>query len=310
MRFEQLLEAKNVYDFRHEDISAELSIWPKQAQGSYVDPRDGFYWIFSKGNLLIFSTENESYSFVANMYQSASDEEKAIAKSDVKQFVKIPRIQNAHKALASMWNQLSGVVIFSTMTLTILKESSRGDTMRQRVIANIAEFKQALGSLKSFGVTDEFTIKGAPADIPKTVGQALQMQDYVQKTFQDKNLVMWHGTSEARLEFISKKGLRPGHTGEAYNDLIPNYSEHNVYLATTPKTAQFYAKRQAKKYESAPIVLKIKVPNPNKLIADDRFARYGGEIAGHRGDRIKASVKEMGELAYKGWIPPKFISKK
>jgi len=310
MRFEQLLEAKNVYDFRHEDISAELPIWPKQAQGSYVDSRDGFYWIFSKGNLLVLSTENEFYSFVANMFQSASDEEKAIAKSDVKQFVKIPRIQNAHKALASIWNQLGGVVIFSTMTLTISKESSRGDSMRQRVIADIAQFKQALGSLKSFGVTDEFTIKGAPPDIPKTVGQALQMQDYVQKTFQNKNLVMWHGTSEARLEFISKKGLRPGHTGEAYNDLIPNYSEHNVYLATTPKTAQFYAKRQAKKDESTPVVLKIKVPNPNKLIADDRFARYGGEIAGHRGDRIKASVKEMGELAYKGWIPPKFISKK
>jgi len=310
MRFEQLLEAKNVYDFRHEDISAELPIWPKQAQGSYVDSRDGFYWIFSKGNLLVLSTENEFYSFVANMFQSASDEEKAIAKSDVKQFVKIPRIQNAHKALASMWNQLGGVVIFSTMTLTISKESSRGDSMRQRVIADIAQFKQALGSLKSFGVTDEFTIKGAPPDIPKTVGQALQMQDYVQKTFQNKNLVMWHGTSEARLEFISRKGLRPGHTGEAYNDLIPNYSEHNVYLATTPKTAQFYAKRQAKKDESTPVVLKIKVPNPNKLIADDRFARYGGEIAGHRGDRIKASVKEMGELAYKGWIPPKFISKK
>jgi len=182
--------------------------------------------------------------------------------------------------------------------------------MRQRVIADIAEFKQALGSLKSFGVTDEFIIKGAPPDIPKTVGQALQMQDYVQKTFQDKNLVMWHGTSEARLEFISRKGLRPGHTGEAYVDLIPGYSEHNVYLATTSKAAQFYAKRQAKKDESTPVVLKINVPNPNKLIADDRFARYGGEIAGNRGDRIKASVKAMGELAYKGWIPPKFISKK
>ena len=310
MRFEQLLEAKNVYDFRHEDISAELSIWPKQAQGSYVDPRDGFYWNFSKGNLLIFSTENEFYSFVANMFQSANDEEKAIAKSDVRQFIKIPRILNAHRALTSTWNQLSGVVIFSTMTLTILKESSKGDTMRQRVIADIATFKQALGSLKSFGVTDEFIIKGAPPDIPKTVGQALQMQDYVQKTFQDKNLVMWHGTSEARLEFISRKGLRPGHTGEAYVDLIPGYSEHNVYLATTSKAAQFYAKRQAKKDESTPVVLKINVPNPDKLIADDRFARYGGEIAGNRGDRIKASVKAMGELAYKGWIPPKFISKK
>ena len=309
MRFEQLLEAKNVYDHRHENISDIIKPWA--GGDKYIDPRDGFYWIFSKGNLLIFSTENESYSFVASMYQTASEEEQEIARRQNKgDFLRIPRILKAHKALTNTWNQLSGLVIFSTMTLTILKESSRGDTMRQRVIADIATFKQALSSLKKFGLTDDFTIKGAPPDIPKTVGQALQMQDYVQKTFQDKNLVMWHGTSEARLEFISRKGLRPGHTGEAYVDLIPGYSEHNVYLATTSKAAQFYAKRQAKKDESTPVVLKIKVPNPNKLIADDRFARYGGEIAGNRGDRIKASVKAMGELAYKGWIPPKFISKK
>ena len=136
------------------------------------------------------------------------------------------------------------------------------------------------------------------------------MQDYVQKTFKNRNLIMWHGTSEARWEIVQNKGLRPGNTGEAYVDLVPGYSEHNVYLAHTPKAAQFYAKRQAKKDNSTPVILRIKVPDPNKLIADDRFARYGGEIAGHRGDRIKASVKEIGELAYKGWIPPKFISKK
>ena len=136
------------------------------------------------------------------------------------------------------------------------------------------------------------------------------MRDYVQKTFQDKNLVMWHGTSEARWEIVQNKGLHPGNTGEAYNDLVSGYSEHNVYLAHTPKAAQFYARRQAKKDNSKGIVLKIQVPDPSKIVADDRFAQYGGEMAGHRGDRIKASVKELGEVGYKGWIPPKFISKK
>ena len=46
MRFEQLLEAKNVYDHRHENISDIIKPWA--GGDKYIDPRDGFYWIFSK----------------------------------------------------------------------------------------------------------------------------------------------------------------------------------------------------------------------------------------------------------------------
>jgi hypothetical protein len=307
MRFEQLLEAKEIHDYRHEDISAKIKPWGGGEK--YIDPRDGFYWLFREGKLVLHSTENEYYSFIVSMLQSASEEEKEIAKRSRVEFGKIPRIKDAHNKISSMWNQLGGLVNFQDMTLTISKESSR-DTMRQRPIANIAEFKQALSSLKTFGLTDEFVIKGVPPDIPKTVGQALQMRDYVQKTLQDRNLVMWHGTSEARWEIIQNKGLHPGNTGEAYVDLVPGYSEHNIYLAHTPKAAQFYAKRQAKKDNSTGVVLEIQVPDPNKIVADDRFAQYGGEIEGDKPNQIKSSIKELGEVGYRGWIPPKFIRKK
>ena len=309
MRFEQLLEAKEIYDHRHENISDVIKPW---ADGeNYIDPRDGFYWEFVEGKLLLTSTENEFYSFIASMYQTASEEEQEIARRRNKQdFIKIPRIKDVYSKISSMWNQLGGIVNFQTMTLTISKESV-GNAMRQRFIANIAEFKQALSSLKKFGLTDDFIIKGAPTEIPKTVGQALQMRDYVQKTFKDKDLVMWHGTSEARWEIIQNKGLRPGHTGEAYVDLVPGYSEHNVYLAHTPKGAQFYAKRQAKKDNSKGIVLKVQVPDPSKIVADDRYARgWEGKIIGYDPKQIKSSVKELGEVGYNGRIPPKFISKK
>ena len=304
MRFEQLLEAKEVYDHRHENISDIGKPWAGGEK--YIDPRDGFYWQFREGKLILASTENEYYSFIASMYQTASEEEQEIARRQNKQdFIKIPRIKDAYSKISSMWNQLGGLVNFQTMTLTISKESA-GDTMRQRYIGNIAEFKQALSSLKKFGLTDDFIIKGAPPDIPKTVGQALQMEDYVQKTFKGKDLVMWHGTSEARWEIIQNKGLHPGNTGEVYVDLVPGYSEHNIYLATTPKAAQYYAKRQAKKDNSKGVVLKIQVPDPNKIVADDRFARAAGDVS----SRIKYSVKELGEVGYKGWIPPKFIQRK
>jgi len=307
MRFEQLLEAKEIYDHRHENISDVMKPWHGGEQ--YIDPRDGFYWLFYEGKLMLYSTDNEFYSFIASMYQTASEEEQEIARRNTQEFHRLDRVKDAYSKISSMWNQIGGLVNFQTMTLTVSKESV-GDRMRQRFIANIAEFKQALSSLKKFGLTDDFIIKGAPPEIPKTVGQALQMRDNVQKILHDKNLEMWHGTSEARWEIVQRKGLRPGHTGEVYVDLVPDYSEHNVYLATTPKGAQFYAKRQAKKDNSKPIVLRVQVPDPRKLVADDRFARWGGEVKGYDIDRIKASIKEMGELGYKGRIPPKFIRKK
>ena len=307
MRFEQLLEAKEIYDHRHENISDVMKPWHGGEQ--YIDPRDGFYWLFYEGKLMLYSTDNEFYSFIASMYQTASEEEQEIARRNTQEFHRLDRVKDAYSKISSMWNQIGGLVNFQTMTLTVSKESV-GDRMRQRFIANIAEFKQALSGLKKFGLTDDFIIKGAPPEIPKTVGQALQMRDNVQKILHDKNLEMWHGTSEARWEIVQRKGLRPGHTGEVYVDLVPDYSEHNVYLATTPKGAQFYAKRQAKKDNSKPIVLRVQVPDPRKLVADDRFARWGGEVKGYDIDRIKASIKEMGELGYKGRIPPKFIRKK
>ena len=137
------------------------------------------------------------------------------------------------------------------------------------------------------------------------------MRDNVQKILHDKDLIMWHGSSEGRWEMIQHKGLQPGKTGEAYVDLIPGYSEHNVYVATTPKGAQYYAKRQAKKDGSKPVVLKVQIPNPRKLIADDRYAHHSTDKSvGKSIDRIKTSIKEMGELGYNGWIPPKLITKK
>ena len=41
MRFEQLLEAKEIYDHRHEDMSAEIKPWAGGEK--YIDPRDGCF---------------------------------------------------------------------------------------------------------------------------------------------------------------------------------------------------------------------------------------------------------------------------
>ena len=321
---EVLLEAKEIVDLRHGDVT-DLPIWPQTAKGTYMPKSAGFYFIYADGKIVVFSTENEYYSFIAHHYETASHDEQILAKRDIRAFHKIPRIKDAHEEVSSIWNQLGGKVDYSLQEITIAKESA-GNTMRQRVISDIDAFKSALRSLKDtregfgdLGVTNDYIIKGAPPNLVKnkgskypTVGSVLTgMSSYVQDIIQRKeDLIMYHGTSEARWGIIQNKGLQPGQTGEVYNDLIPGYSEFNVYLATTPKAAQFYAKRQAKKDDSKSIVLQVEVPDPIRLMADDRFARMGQDIVGNKMDRIKDSIKEIGELAYKGWIPPKFIRKK
>ena len=319
---EVLLEAKEIVDLRHGEVT-DIPLWPRESQGTYMPKSAGFYFIYADGKIVVFSTDNEYYSFMAHHYELASEEEQAIARRSTQDFHKIPRIKDAHQEMSGVWNQLGGKVDYNLQEITIAKESA-GKGYRQRVISDIDGFKSALRSLKDtregfgdLGVTNDYIIKGAPPNLPKskgskypTVGSVLTgMSSYVHDIIQRKeDLIMYHGTSEARWEIIQNKGLRPGQTGEVYNDLIPGYSEFNVYLATTPKAAQFYAKRQAKRDDSKSIVLQVEVPDPMRLLADDRFARMGQDIVGNKMDRIKGSIKELGELAYKGWIPPKFIT--
>jgi hypothetical protein len=54
-------------------MSAEIKPW--SGGEKYIDPRDGFYWLFHEGKLALHSTENEYYSFIVSMLQSASEEE-------------------------------------------------------------------------------------------------------------------------------------------------------------------------------------------------------------------------------------------
>ena len=121
--------------------------------------------------------------------------------------------------------------------------------------------------------------------------------------------MFYHGTSKKRWEeAISKKGLRPGLNGnDAYVDLIPGYSEHNVYLASNAKTAEFYGKRQAEKDEDSQyVVLQVQVPASAKLRPDDHFAKtFKGTDTSHAA--TKRGLRELGSIAYKGVILPKFI---
>lgn len=305
--FEIIVEAKEIIDFRHEK-SDEPFFGPEKE--NHIDPKDGFYFAYRGGKLVLSSTSNSSYS---------------------------SKVVTGDSSIKNMiWNELDGLVVFSTKTITIQKLSV-DNRMVQHHLSNIKELKHALSVLLKYGVDLDFKIKGVPPHVPKTVGDLLKTEDPTDQILKNKPPIMYHGTSMKRWKEIQRVGLAPGNAPDEYNDLIKNYSEHNIYLATTPKGASFYGKRQAAKDgDSQYVVLAITVPDPAKLLTDDHWNHiafhtivpdendldYRGnpktvnvpkskeELTkqGSEPQRLRRSGRELGEFAYRGRILPKHIS--
>lgn len=289
MRYQEILEASAFRDYRHEPrphlyrkswTARDISMHKPDRM---IAPAEGFFFQYgSDGKFVLHSAESANHSRAITLGSWEA--------GDADDF-RIP------------WNELDGWVEFSTKTVTIAKESVR-DSYRQRVIANIKVFQKLLRELLRHGVTPDYKVKGI-ANMPKTVGEVLEMRDPTDAMFAKEQLGMFHGTSMARWREIeaSGRGLMPGQTRDEYVDLIDGYSEHNVYLATNPKGAEFYGKRQAKKEgDDAYVVLRVSVPDAAKIVSDDQWARHET----NRGLRL--SGRELGEFGYKGRIPMTCLS--
>lgn len=298
MRYSELLEYRAVGDYRHaQNIEDQFPFYGASKTSGYLSPDAGFYFDYREGYLELASTENANYS-----HQVATDSWKDKDARDAAQKVRKANIPT------DLWNNLSGKVDYASQTITIRKDSVDSG-YRMKVITDIKEFQKCLVDLKRYGVTDDYKVKGINQPLnAKTVGEILQMSDHVDNVLTNFHPIMYHGTSKKRWdEFISKQGLRPGKYDDVYVDLIKGYSEFNVYLATDAKTAEFYGKRQAKKDDDSQyVVLKVTVPDAAKLMPDDH---YGHNLnKDNLMTRIKASLRSLGSIAYKGTIMPKFIT--
>jgi hypothetical protein len=85
----------------------------------------------------------------------------------------------------------------------------------------------------------------------------------------DSTVVAYHGTTDKLAKQILEKGLRPGRSQFTYVDQIPNWSENNIYLTLHPTYAENYATRAAIWYGGKPTVLKVIVPDPARIVADE-----------------------------------------
>jgi hypothetical protein len=293
-----------VVDLRYEEPSDPKQVlkhWGSEPK-EYIHPQTGFFWHWGEGKLLLHSERNENYSWKMTQLLGLRDP------------------KETKQPLGELWNQLNGKVDLKNRTITILKEYADSNKPRQRSISNIKELQDALKVLMRYGVTEDFKIAGTPPHVAKTVGQVLAQQDPTSMVLRGEAPVLYHGTSSDRWEQIQQQGLQPGHTGEVYSDLRPGYSEYNVYLATNPKIAEFYAKRQAKKDgSSSGVILKVTVPDPARLLSDDWWVPAGQwsepekrvippsrkEQMRRAGSQqaVSGSGRQLGSFAYRGRIP-------
>lgn len=258
----------------------------------HVLPEQGFFWVTGNDTMVLSSTDNPRLSWHAARP----------GKGEIPYYL-------------MLWNHLGGEVDFLARTVTLSKEYYGDGKKRSRPLCDVAELQQALAALAKHGVDEGFVLKGTPRGFPaRTVADAMQVPDPAREIMEGSGpLTLYHGTSLERWNRIQDEGLVPGRVKRAYNDLIPGYSNHNVYLATNPWTAEFYARRQASKdMDDGWTVLAVQVADRSHIRADDAFlmrfadAPDPAEQAVQR-SRILSGIRTKGEVAHEGVIHAEMI---
>lgn len=141
---------------------------------------------------------------------------------------------------------------------------------------------------------------------------------------------MYHGTNNKYISNIFKKGIMPTSYGNWKNIKFPDL----IFVAASSDYVRYHAIRQATEFESIPVIVKIKIPDKNKLLLDYDVATllYGIDhpevvYAGYDiispdyfnknqdvSDLIQSVNKgtnlntQMGIFAYRGRIPANHIT--
>lgn len=144
---------------------------------------------------------------------------------------------------------------------------------------------------------------------------------------------MHHGTNTRAMPNILKFGLVPGEgEGNWKDNNVPQF-EDLIFLTEDFHNAKFHAERQANELKKgAPVILKVKVPDPTKIVPDyDMMTQVGGnpetaDELGYSGagnyydDRLQKQREQVtknnpgsdlsmisGIVGYRGRIPANYI---
>jgi len=130
--------------------------------------------------------------------------------------------------------------------------------------------------------------------------------------------VMYHGTSSVFLQRILRQGLRPGNPSNWSGDNYHGTFKEHIFLADSPIHARWHAADTARKKGGEGVVLKVNVPDQNKLTPDwdaDSFSTSKNKTfakvnqAGNSRSTVGSwkTSKAFGRFGYKGRIPASHI---
>ena len=194
----------------------------------------------------------------------------------------------------SSWRRSIKITLVPKKKEIQFRQGSVGETLKPKV-------QQALRSLRDAGIIDStWTIRTASEASGYVDGKFTSFKNEIDKKTLDelvdkairlspitKDIVLYHGTSSIDWEKIQKVGLHPLGYGTNKEGGTESRAKHEgntkvLYLAGSEQKAMDYAKSrvddQNKKRhgspfiytkDNEPIVLAVRVPDPNKLVADD-----------------------------------------
>ena len=96
--------------------------------------------------------------------------------------------------------------------------------------------------------------------------------------------------------------MRPGVRDESYADLIPGYSNKNVYLTFSVSEAENYATRESIWNGGSPLVIRVEIPDPTKIVADEDYFAWVSLPRTYMLTDLKGRSVEFKELHSKDWL--------
>ena len=274
-----------IYDYRHDDASVS----------GFIPRERGFAWQASSEALTLYSS-NSPYVCSAALGHA---------------------LRPTHPSLH--WNRLGADVDLGGQSMTLHKESV-GDGLEMRVrtlhdVGLLRDVIRRLSDLPEFRQADfgSFRLKRTPVGFgARLVSDVEKVPVPCEAVLGGGPFVAYHGTSTERWERIRVEGFVPGRFKRSYEDLLPDWSAGNVYLAASPASAMFYAKRAAA-WDRCPdwVVLEVTLPGRWNVRADDMAVQRHYEMTTEEKDVLAASDSEItrgllmnGELSWRGTIPP------
>jgi GNAT superfamily N-acetyltransferase len=151
-------------------------------------------------------------------------------------------------------------------------------------------------------VTSDFKIVGDEGFFGMTLGEVLGGPQHSNVSVGNSpkgvvpELVAYHGTSMKWWKEVQSKGLRPGERDQTYVDLIPGYSSRNVYLTFDVSDAENYATRESIWSGGRPLVLKVVVPDPSKIVADEDVLGILNTSREYHLERLDGRERILGQI--------------